>query len=53
MSHFSETVSPRTSFWELGLGLLGVRVLPRGKLGFHDWSKVLEKWSWRSGVQPN
>ena len=52
MSHFSKSISQTTSFWELGLGLIGVRVILRGKLGFYGRSKVLEKWFLRSGTQP-
>ena len=45
--------SQTTTFWELGLGLMDIRVILRGKWGLYGRSKVLEKWSWRSGTQPN
>ena len=37
------------TFWELGWASFGIRVILRWKLGFYGRSKVLEKWSWRSG----
>ena len=52
MSHFSKSISQTMTFWELGLGLFGIRVILRGKLGFYGRSKVLEKLSWRTGTQP-
>ena len=52
VSHFSKSISQTTTFWELGLGVFGIRVILKGKLGLYGRSKVLEKWSWRSGVQP-
>ena len=48
----SRVISQTTSFWEFRLGLLEVKVILRGKLGFYGRSEVLEKRSWRSGVQP-
>ena len=52
VSHFSKSISQTTTVWELGSGVFGIRVMPRGKLGFYGRSMVLEKWSWRSGTQP-
>ena len=50
--HFSKTISQAMTFWELGLGLFGIRVIQRGKLGFmavvRVGEMVLEKCS---GVQ--
>ena len=43
--HSSKTISQITTFWELGLGLCGIRVILRGKLGFSGRNQVLEKWS--------
>ena len=43
--HFPKSISPTTTFWELGLGFFGIRVILRGKSGFHGRSKVSEKWS--------
>ena len=49
LSHFSKTISQTRTFWELGLDLLEVRVILRGKLLFYGRSKGgLEKWSWIS-----
>ena len=33
-----------TTFWDLKLGLLGIRVTLTGRLGFYGRSMVLEKW---------
>ena len=49
VSHFSKTISQTPTFWELGLGLglglLEVRLILRGKLGFYGRSQVMEIWS--------
>ena len=51
VSHFSKSISQTTTFWELGLGFFGIRVILRGKLGSYAgvrfWRKVLR----RRGVQ--
>ena len=47
--YFSKTISQKTTFWKLGLGLFGIRVILRVKLGFYGRSMVLEK---RNGVKP-
>ena len=47
---FSKSISQTKTFWELGIGSIGIRVILRGKLGIYSRSKVLEKWSWRSGT---
>ena len=52
VSRFSKSISQTTTFWELGLGVFGITVILRGKFGLYGRSKVLEKWSWRSGTQP-
>ena len=52
MFHFCKTISQTTTYWELGLGLLGIRVILTGMIGFHGRSKVLEKLNWKNGVQP-
>ena len=52
VSHFSKSISQTTTSWELVLGLLGIRVILRGKLGFYSRSQALDKWSWRSGALP-
>ena len=44
VSNFSESISQTTTFWNLVLGLLEVRVILRGKLGFYGRIKVSEKW---------
>ena len=44
VSHFSKTPSQTTTFCELGLGILGIRVTLTGMLGFYGRSKVLEIW---------
>ena len=43
VSHFSKTISQTMTFWELGLGLLEVRVILRGISGFMTGVK-----SWRN-----
>ena len=43
--HFSKSILETMTFKEFGLGLLEIRVILRGKIGFYDRSKVLEKWS--------
>ena len=45
--HFSNN-----DFLGVGLRLLEVRFILKGLLGFYGRSKISEKWSWRSGVQP-
>ena len=42
VSHFSKSISQTTTFWELGLGSFGIRVILRGKLGFNDRSGLRE-----------
>ena len=46
---FSKSITQVTTFWKLGigLGLLEIRVILRGKLGFYGRIRVFEKWSWR------
>ena len=44
VSHFSKTISQTMTFWELGLGFFGIRVIIRGQFAFYGRSKVLEKW---------
>ena len=40
LSHFSKSISQTTSFWELGLGLFGIRVVLRGKSGIYEFMAV-------------
>ena len=35
VSHFSKSISPTTTFKELGLSVFGIRVILGGKLGFY------------------
>ena len=44
VSHFSKSIPQTTTFWALGLGLLGIRVILRGNSGFYDRIK-----GWRNG----
>ena len=52
VSHFSKSISPTTTFWELGLGFFGVRVILRGKLVLHAGVRFWRNDLWRGGVQP-
>ena len=43
VSHFSKSISQTTTFWELGLGLFGIMVILKGKLGFYGRSEVMKR----------
>ena len=52
VSHFSNSISPTTTFWELGLGFFGIRVILRGKLGLYAGVRLWRNGLWRSGYNP-
>ena len=45
-AHFSKSISQTTTFWELGLGFFGIRIILTGKLGLYAGVKFwsLEEW---------
>ena len=52
VSHFSKSISQTTTFWELGLGFSGIRVILWGTLGLYAGVRFWRNDLWRSGVQP-
>ena len=49
VSHFSKSISQTTTFWELGLGFFGIRVILRGKSGFYAGVRFGEMvFHWKS-----